>query len=52
MRDPVIGPPGGDQGGHRYRPIASFTHYAEYRIMPSLVVNGLAGRGLVPAYSA
>jgi hypothetical protein len=48
----VIVPLGGDQRGHRYRPIASFTHYAEHRIMPSLVVNGLAGRGFVSAYSA
>jgi hypothetical protein len=50
--DLVIFPLGGDQHGHRYRPIASLTHYAEYRIMPRSVVNGLSGRGLVSVYSA
>src|SRR2546430_5347021 len=52
VRDAALLPLGGDEGSHRYLPIASLTHYAEYRIMPSLVVNGLAGRGFVPAYSA
>ena len=31
----MLTPLGGDQGGHRYRPIASLTHYAEGRIMPA-----------------
>jgi hypothetical protein len=48
----VIVPLGPDEGRHGYLPTASLTHYAEHRIMPSLVVNGLAGRGFVSAYSA
>ena len=31
MRDPVLVPLGGDQGGHRYRPIASLTQRATLR---------------------
>jgi hypothetical protein len=48
MRDLVLIPLGGDQGGHRYRPIASLTHYAEHRIMPSWRPDARRARGSAP----
>src|SRR5580700_686349 len=35
MRNPVLVPLGGDQGGHRYRPIASLTQRATLRLRTS-----------------
>jgi len=35
MRDPVLLPLGGDQGSHRYRPIASLTQRATERLRTS-----------------
>src|SRR6478752_1682952 len=35
VRDPVLVPLGGDQGGHRYRPIASLTQRATLRLRTS-----------------
>jgi hypothetical protein len=48
VRDPVLIPLGGDQGSHRYRPVASLTHYAEDRIMPAWRINAQRARGSAP----
>jgi hypothetical protein len=48
MRDAVLRPLGGDEGSHRYLPIASFTHYAEDRIMPSWPLGAWRARGSAP----
>ena len=37
MRDTVLLPLGGDQGGHGYRPIASLTQRATLRLSTSSV---------------
>jgi hypothetical protein len=48
----VLVPLGCDETGHGYRRIASSTHYAEGRIMPSGPVNRLRGEGFRAVRSA
>src|SRR4029077_11890100 len=48
---PVHGPLVGDEACHAHF-VASFTHYAEHGIMPSVVLNSLWGKGFPRAYSA
>jgi hypothetical protein len=50
-RDAVFGPLGDDQRGQAHRRIASLTHYAECRIMPS-VPDCLRDKGSALALSA